>query len=123
MSIKSYKTQALLFYIVFMLLNSVIPIISSKDIWRYDKLIHFVEFFILGILFINAIIDTELDIYKFLFGIFVLTLIPVIDEGVQYLFKIPGRVADFNDFIIDILGEYCGAIIFVIYHKMVNKNG
>ena len=71
-----------------MFLNSVIPgfIFSSRTIWKYDKLIHFLEFFILGVLFINAIIDTELDIYKFLFGIFVLTLIPIADEGVQYLF-------------------------------------
>ncbi|MBI64776.1 MAG: hypothetical protein CMG64_00570 [Candidatus Marinimicrobia bacterium] len=123
MSIRSYKTQILLFYIAFMLLNSVMPIISSKGIWKYDKLIHFVEFFILGVLFINAIIDTELDIYKFLFGIFVLTLIPIADEGVQYLFEIPGRVADFNDLVVDILGEYCGSLAFVFYHKMVHKNG
>ena len=72
MSIKSYKTQILIFYILFMFINSVIPIISTKNIWEWDKTIHFVEFFILGFLFINAIIDTKLDIYKFLIGIFVL---------------------------------------------------
>ena len=69
-----------------MFLNSIIPVFSSKSIWKYDKLIHFVEFFILGFLFINAIIDTHLNINKFLIGIFILTLIPTIDEGVQYVF-------------------------------------
>ena len=123
MSIKSYKTQILLAYIFLMFLNSVIPIFSTKGIWRYADIFHFVEFFILGLLFINAIIDTELDINKFLFGIFILTLIPTIDEGLQYIFDIPGRVPDFNDFIIDIIGEYCGAISFVLFNKMKIKNG
>ena len=66
-----------------MFINSVVPIFSTKNIWRWDKTIHFVEFFILGFLFINAIIDTHLDIYKFLIGIFILTLIPTIDEGLD----------------------------------------
>ena len=120
---KSYKTHILILYIAFMFLNSIIPIISSKNIWKYDKLIHFVEFFILGILFINTIINTELDIYKFMLGIFVLTLIPIIDEGVQYFFEIPGRVADFNDLIVDVIGEYCGAFFYIILHKLRKPNG
>jgi len=123
MSIKSYKTQILLFYILFMFVNSVIPIFSTKGIWRYADLFHFVEFFILGYLFINAIIDTNLDINKFLFGIFILTLIPMVDEGLQYYIEIPGRVADFNDFIIDVVGEYVGALLFIILHKTRNRNG
>jgi VanZ family protein len=106
-----------------MFVNSVIPIFSTKGIWRYADIFHFVEFFILGYLFINAIIDTKLDINKFLAGIFILTLIPMIDEGLQYYFLIPGRVADINDFIIDIAGEYVGAIFFVLIHKIRNKDG
>ena len=123
MSIKSYKTQILLGYVLLMFINSVIPIFSTRVIWRYADIFHFVEFFILGLLFINAIIDTQLDIYKLLTGIFILTLIPTIDEGLQYLFDIPGRVPDFNDFVIDILGEYFGAISFVLYNKLKRKNG
>ena len=123
MSIKSYKTQILIFYILFMFINSVIPIISTKNIWEWDKTIHFVEFFILGFLFINAIIDTKLDIYKFLIGIFVLTLIPTIDEGLQYVFDIPGRVPDFYDFIVDIIGEYTGALSSVLLHKLRSSYG
>ena len=123
MSIKSYKTQILIFYILFMFINSVIPIISTKNIWEWDKTIHFVEFFILGFLFINAIIDTKLDIYKFLIGIFVLTLIPTIDEGLQYVFDIPGRVPDFYDFIVDIIGEYTGALSSVLLHKLRRSYG
>ena len=106
-----------------MFINSIIPIFSTRSLWRYADIFHFVEFFILGLLFINVIIDTKLDINKFLFGIFILTLIPMIDEGLQYFFDIPGRVPDFNDFIIDIAGEYCGALSCVIYYKMRNLNG
>ena len=47
----------------------------------------------------------------------------MIDEGLQYFFDIPGRVPDFNDFIIDVLGEYCGVICFVLFHKLKRKNG
>ena len=65
MSLRSYKTQILIFYILFMFVNSIIPI-NTKALWRYADIFHFVEFFILGLLFINAIIDTQLDIYKFL---------------------------------------------------------
>ena len=125
MSIKSFRTQILLLYIIFMFLNSVIPgfMFSSRNIWKYDKLIHFIEFFILGFLFINAIIDTDLNINKFLIGVFILTLIPTIDEGLQYLFDIPGRVPEFYDFVVDIIGEYSGAIFSVLIHKVKNKNG
>ena len=108
-----------------MFLNSVIPgfMFSSRNIWKYDKLIHFIEFFILGFLFINAIIDTDLNINKFLIGIFILTLIPTVDEGLQYIFDIPGRVPELYDFVVDIIGEYCGVLCFVFIHKVKNKNG
>ena len=106
-----------------MFLNSVIPVFSSRNIWRYDKLIHFIEFFILGFLFINAIIDMDLNINKFLTAVFILTLIPTIDEGLQYVFDIPGRVPEFYDFIVDIVGGYCGALCLLFIHKVKNKNG
>ena len=110
-----------------MFLNSIIPgfAFSSKNIWKYDKLIHFIEFFILGFLFINAIIDTDININKFLIGVFILTLIPTIDEGLQYVFDIPGRVPEFYDFVANIMGEYSGAIcsFFININKVKNKNG
>ena len=106
-----------------MFLNSVMPVFSSKTLWKYDKIIHFIEFFILGFLFMNAIINTKLDMNKFLIGIFILTLIPTIDEGLQYIFDIPGRVPDFYDFIVDVVGEYCGVLSFVIIYKIRNNNG
>tara|TARA_B100000029_G_C17229800_1_gene834906 strand:+ start:67 stop:435 length:369 start_codon:yes stop_codon:yes gene_type:complete len=122
MSIKSFKTQILIFYILFMFVNSIIPI-NTKGLWRYADIFHYVEFFILGLLFINAIIDAHLDINKFLIGVFILTLIPAIDESLQYFIDIPGRVADFHDFVIDIFGVYSGAVCFVVIHKLKNKNG
>jgi len=122
-NINSYKIKLLLVYIVFMFINSVVPVFSAKSIWRYDKVIHFIEFFILGFLFINAIIKRPLDINKFLIGIFILTLIPVVDEGLQYVFDIPGRVPDFYDFLVDVVGSYVGSLAFIIMYKLRNKNG
>ena len=123
MSIRSYKTQILVVYVFLMFVNSIIPIISTRSLWKYADIFHFVEFFILVLLFINAIIDTRFNIYKFFIALLILTLIPMIDEGLQYFFDIPGRVPDFNDFIIDLLGEYCGAFCFVIYKKIKISNG
>ena len=123
MSIKSFKTQILIFYILFMFVNSIIPIFSTKSIWQYADIFHFVEFFILGYLFLNAFTEHKFNINKFLTGLLILTLIPMIDEGLQFYFNIPGRVADVNDFIIDVIGEYCGAVFFVIINNIRKNNG
>ena len=123
MSIKSYKTQILIFYILFMFVNSIIPIFSTKSIWQYADVFHFVEFFILGYLFLNAFTENNFNKNKFLTGLFILMLIPMIDEGLQFYFNIPGRVADINDFIIDLIGGYSGAFFFVIINKMRKYNG
>ena len=56
-------------------------------------------------------------------AVFILTLIPTIDEGLQYVFDIPGRVPEFYDFIVDIVGGYCGALCLLFIHKVKNKNG
>ena len=108
-----------------MFLNSIVPgfVFSTKSIWQYDKLIHFIEFFILGFLFINAVIHTDLNTNKFLISMFILTLIPVIDEGLQYIFDIPGRVPEFYDFVFDVMGQYFGAFFSLFIYKMKNKNG
>ena len=108
-----------------MFVNSIIPgfILSTQSIWKYDKLIHFIEFFILGFLFINAIIDRGLNTNKILMSIFILTLIPLIDEGLQYVFDIPGRVPEFYDFVFDIAGEYFGVLCSLFIYKVKNKNG
>lgn len=123
MSINSYKTQILIFYILFMFVNSIIPIFSTKSIWQYADVFHFIEFFILGYLFLNAFTEHDFDKNKFLTGLLLLTLIPMIDEGLQFYFNIPGRVADVNDFIIDVIGEYSGAVFFVIIRKIRKNNG
>ena len=123
MLIKSYKTHILLFYILFMFVNSIVPIFSIKGIWKYADIFHFIEFFILGYLSINATIDNKLDIKKILILFCILTLIPIIDEGLQYFIDIPGRIADINDLIIDIAGEYSGVFFFILIHKLRKYNG
>ena len=106
-----------------MFVNSIVPIFSTKSIWQYADVFHFVEFFILGYLFLNAFTENNFNKNKFLTGLFILMLIPMIDEGLQFYFKIPGRVADINDFIIDMIGGYSGAVFFVIINKIRKYNG
>jgi len=124
MSIKSYKTQILLLYIIFIFLNSII----SKDLipkgsLKYDDFLHFIEFFILGFLLINAIIVKAFNINKFIICIVILTLIPLIDENLQYFFDIQGRRYDINDIKMDLVGSYCGVAIFMLIYKLRRKNG
>ena len=72
---------------------------------------------------VNAFTEHKFNINKLLTGLLILTLIPMIDEGLQFYINIPGRVADINDFIIDVIGEYCGAVFFVIIKKIRKNNG
>ena len=71
------------------------------------------------------IINNLIQIIRFIIfiGVFILTLIPTIDEGLQNIFDIPGRVPEFYDFIVDIVGGYCGALCLLFIHKVKNKNG
>ena len=42
---KSHRTWLLISYLMLMILNSLFSFISSNYIWRYDKIVHFSEYF------------------------------------------------------------------------------
>ena len=82
--IVNYKSKSLRLFITYLLLlicNSFLSfsIIPYKDIWKYDKLIHFSEYFFLGILYLNALFHQVLKV-NILYPILFISLIPVIDE-------------------------------------------
>ena len=106
-----------------MFINSIIPIFSTKGIWKYANFFHFIEFIILGLLYMNSFFETSLNFKKIKIALIFFTLIPIVDEGLQYFFIIPGRVADVNDIIIDLVGGYCGVILCIFIYKLKELNG
>tara|TARA_Y100000768_G_scaffold222796_1_gene168040 strand:- start:1195 stop:1584 length:390 start_codon:yes stop_codon:yes gene_type:complete len=121
--IVSYKSKSLwlfLSYLLLLICNSFLSfsIIPYKDIWKYDKLIHFSEYFILGILYLNALYHQDFKI-KMLYSVMFISLIPIIDESIQIF--IPNRVASIYDAIFDYLGCYLGMSLYYLIYW--DKNG
>ena len=121
--IVNYKSKSLWLFIAYLLLlicNSLFSfnIIPYKDIWKYDKLIHFSEYFVLGLLYINALINQDLNINK-LYPILFISLIPIIDETIQLF--VPNRIASIYDALFDYLGCYIAMSLYYTMHRY--KNG
>ena len=107
-------------YLLLLICNSFLSfsIIPYKDIWKYDKLIHFSEYFILGILYLNALFHQDLK-SNFLYPILFISLIPIIDESIQIF--IPNRIASIYDAFFDYLGCYMGMSLYYLING--HKNG
>ena len=102
-----------------MIFNSVISVsYYSHYIWRYDKYIHFVEFFILGILVVNIFIP-NISRVKLAFSLILIASIAALDESVQFFF--PNRIPDNRDFIVDVQGGFIGSMCSFIYYKYIKK--
>ena len=121
--IVSYKSKSLwLFasYLLILICNSFLSfsIITYKEIWKYDKLIHFSEYFILGILYLNALFHQDSKI-KILHSVLFISLIPIIDESIQIF--VPNRIASVYDAFFDYLGCYTGMGLYYSIYRC--KNG
>ena len=95
--------------IIFLLSSTPPSVVSSIQIYGLDKIIHFVEYFILGIIFRSSI-NKLLSKYYFL-----VTLVPIIDEFIIQDYS--GRNVDIFDFIANILGLIFGIFIFKRFFK------
>ena len=88
------------------------------DIHRFgiDKVFHFSEYFILGLI-THWHIKDRLKIYRFLYiGI---VIIAVIDEYcVQH---VSGRTVDYLDFIANFIGLYAGIFLYLLLGKYFDK--
>lgn len=112
MKIKSFPTLILVVYIVLIFLLTCIPGSSfpqSRFLAQNDKIVHFVEYAILGFLFINALESDKRNLRGLLIIVICLIIIPFIDENIQRF--IPGRFPDVADGIVDIIGGVIGAIV------------
>ena len=114
---KNKKVIMLFGFILFMIIVSVITFSIDNDLWKYDKYVHFFEFFILAVLIANIFIST-LDFKKFMILLLLITFIALLDEGIQYL--IPARSADVNDLFPDLIGGYLGMSIMYILKDKLN---
>ena len=83
--------------------------VSSIQIYGLDKIIHFIEYFILGAIYRSSI-NQLLSKYYFL-----IILIPIIDEFIIQDYS--GRNVDIFDFIANVLGLIFGIVISKVFLK------
>ena len=112
MKINSYKTWMFFIYVILIILISTTP--GSRlgfldSLWRYDKIIHFVEYLLLGFLMINAIKVDTIKKREWIYSLLFLLFFPFIDEIFQHF--TPQRIPSIYDALTDIAGGLFGAYI------------
>ena len=89
-----------------------------KHIWKYDKIIHFSEYFILGLLLFYVLYEKSFHKEEFISYIIFISIIPIFDESIQYF--IPDRISSICDVVADYLGAYTGCATYHIINRMYN---
>ena len=94
---KSHRPWILIFYVLIMFTNSMFSFIDIpiKHIWKYDKFIHFGEYFVLGLLLFYVLYEYPISKQNFIYSIALISLIPILDESIQYF--TPNRIPDIYD--------------------------
>ena len=120
MNFKSKSLWLFISYLLLLICNSFLSfsIIPYKDIWKYDKIIHFSEYFMLGLLYINALYNQDFKIKK-MYPLLFISIIPIVDESIQIY--VPNRVASIYDAFFDYLGCYMGMSLYYLIYRY--KNG
>ncbi len=96
-----------LYVLTIFLLSSTPPsLVKSIQIYGLDKMIHFIEYFILGLIFVKTQTFFRSKYH------YIIVVIPIIDEFIIQNYS--GRHVDLYDFIANIIGLYVG-IRFSIY--------
>ena len=116
-NLQSHRPWLVIFYLIVVFSSSMFTFIDIpiKNIWKYDKIIHFSEYFILGVLLFYALYEKPIinkDVYT---AILIMSLIPIVDESIQYF--TPNRVPSFYDAVADYLGFYTGCYIFKLIYR------
>jgi len=112
MYLKSWQTWIFVFYVGIVLYLSAQPgnnLSWFSQLWRYDKVVHFMEYLGMGFLLINALKIQPLKKSDWNFAIIFLFLFPVIDELLQHFS--PGRIPDILDGVADVCGGLTGAYL------------
>tara|TARA_B100000945_G_C20319292_1_gene566840 strand:- start:599 stop:949 length:351 start_codon:yes stop_codon:yes gene_type:complete len=107
----SKRTWILIFYVLLIIFLSTQQFNASKTIslFRFDKIVHFFEYMVLGFLMINMLTINRMSKTKWYLSILFFLIFPAIDEFLQSF--IPNRTPDIYDYYADILGCFVGAYI------------
>ena len=108
--------------VIFLILITIGSSIPGKNmpalnIFRFDKILHLIEYFILGYLLINVLKD-KTD-YPILLTLFIGIMYGVSDE--IYQFTVIGRFPSAFDVIADSLGLTLSIILFQKFSDIMNR--
>lgn len=108
---KKYIALALLIvYILVMMFGFFITVPKNLDVVNNnDKLIHFVEFFVLVIISLKVFQMFNVKHY-YIFGVLLCLVFVVLSESLQSL--IPSRSFSYYDILADVLGIISGMVVF-----------
>ena len=112
MYLKSWRTWLFLSYIFIVLYFSVktgYELSWFSQLWKYDKVVHLLEYFGVGFLLINALKIKPITKIQWEYALCFLFLFPIFDEMLQYF--IPNRIPDIFDGLSDIIGGLLGAYL------------
>ena len=119
MYIKSWRTWLFLGYIILVMYLSLMSgdkLDLFSKLWKYDKVVHFVEYLGVGFLIINMLMIHPMKKVHWQFVIIFLLFFPLLDELLQYY--TPRRIPDIYDGICDICGGFTGAYLRKIMGNM-----
>ena len=115
MSTKTYNYLVILFFLT-IIFGSSIPgkNIPSSYIFSKDKLLHIIEYFLLGFLLFNSLISkTQSPVFL---SLFLGAVFAVIDE--LYQSTVHGRFS--SSF--DVIADFMGLTLSILYNKIITKN-
>ncbi len=101
----------LVIYIILVISASAVPgeRIPESRLFSMDKLLHLLEFMVLGVLVVLSF--KEITLRSFIYAIIGCLVFAAVNEFIQMM--IPGRSPDVNDFIADNIGVWIGTGIAV----------
>ena len=102
-----------------MISNSLFSFVTSTYLWRYDKLVHFSEYFILGILLFYVLYEKPFTRKGVIYYMVFISLIPILDESLQMFAELWGqiRIPSIYDALADYLGCYTGCFMYYIINR------
>ena len=113
----------IIIYCALIFIQSSFPTIEDVPSFEYmDKLLHFLAYGFLGILFFRAYATKPVSIktgLSVLFGVLSASLYGASDEIHQHF--VPQRSADIIDFAADTLGSFVGVILYLAVVKIRNR--
>ncbi len=109
-------------YVIIMVSNSLFTFINTSNIWKYDKIIHFTEYFILGVLLFHVMYEKPFTKKEVIYYIGFISLVPIVDESMQFFSELWGqkRIPSLYDALADYAGCYTGCICYSIKYRIFN---